>query len=335
MDRRSLLSLAGAAGVAGLLASCSVGSVASVTSARPRAIIGLTYIPNIQFAPFYVAEADGLLAAVQAEVSLRHHGSSEVLFTAIAAGQEDFVLVGGDELLQAKAEGIDLVGVAAYYHAYPVAVLVKDASPISKLSDLRGRKVGVPGKYGETWFGLLVALQTAGLQESDVTVVEIGYTQQAALSTDKVDAVMGFVNNDQVQFELAGMVTRALPIADVIPLVPTCLATTRGYLEANPTVVRQVADAMVAGVAKTVASPAAALTAGETHIPGLGQEVAQRAAAATLAATGPLWRNAAGAVSGRFVPDEWSRMATFLGEQGLLTTPVAADSAFTNGYVSG
>ncbi len=342
MDRRSLFTLAGSATLLGVLSSCSIGSGATTSGSAtptasavpPRAVIGLTYIPNIQFAPFYVAERGGLFGAVGATVSLRHHGASEGLFTAITAGQEDFVIAGGDELLQARAEGIDLVAIAAYYHAYPVAVLVKDASPIGDLAGLRGRKIGVPGRYGETWFALLVALRAAGLAESDVTIVEIGYTQQAALSTGKVDAVMGFVNNDRVQFEIAGIATRAIPIADEVPLVPICLATTRTYLEANPLVATKVADAMVAGIASTVADPDAAMVAAADYIPGLSQDAAQRGARATLDATTPLWRDAAGAVSGALTPDAWSRMATFMAEVGLTRTPVAAASAYDTGHVT-
>jgi NitT/TauT family transport system substrate-binding protein len=58
----------------------------------------------------------------------------------------------------------------------------------------------VPGKFGESWFGLLAALAGANLTQSDVDVVEIGYTAQAALTTGKVEAVVGFSNNDQVKF---------------------------------------------------------------------------------------------------------------------------------------
>lgn len=50
-----------------------------------------------------------------------------------------------------------------------------------------------------------------GLTESDVLITEIGYTQQAALTTGQVEAIIGFANNDQVQFERAGIPTRAIP----------------------------------------------------------------------------------------------------------------------------
>ncbi|QLQ15172.1 MAG: ABC transporter substrate-binding protein [Micropruina sp.] len=343
MHRRALFALAGgtlaalagcagtgaATGSASASASSSAASpsAAGSTSAALTTTIGLTYIPNVQFAPFYVAETKGLFAGVGATVKLRHHGTSEGLFNAIAAGQEDFVIAGGDEMLQARASGSDLVAIAAYYHSYPVAILVKDASPITTLADLKGRKLGVPGRYGESWFGALVALKTAGLTEKDVTIVEIGYTQQAALGTGKVDAVVGFVNNDQVQFELAGTKMRAIAIADGIPpLVPIVLATTRAYLTAHPDVAAKVADAMLAGVEQVVADPAGAVTTSASYVPSLKQ----KAARATLDATVKLWTTGSGGVSGKLDAAQWAQMATFLHEAGITDTVVDTAPAVSN-----
>ena len=95
-------------------------------SGAARATIGLSYIPDIQFAPFYVAQSHGLFAGV--DTTLRHHGASEGLFTALMAGQEDFVLAGGDEAVQARAQGMDLVAVGQYYRSYPVVIIVPDTS---------------------------------------------------------------------------------------------------------------------------------------------------------------------------------------------------------------
>src|SRR5699024_9318520 len=118
--------------------------------------------------------------------TVRHHGAQEGLFTAIASGQEDFVIAGGDEALQAREQGIDLVAIATLYRENPVQVIVRADGPITSLADLAGRRIGIPGRYGTSWFGLLVALRSAGLSEAEIEVVEIGYTQQAALTTDKV-----------------------------------------------------------------------------------------------------------------------------------------------------
>lgn len=321
-----------------LLAGCSQPATTaspSGSAALPTPTIGLTYIPNVQFSPFYVAEADGDFTTSGVNPTLRHHGTSEGLFTAIAAGQEQFVVAGGDELLQARAQGLDLVAVSSYYRSYPVVVIVPENSPIQTLADLKGLSIGIPGKYGESWFGLQVALSSAGLSESDVQVKEIGYTQQAALSTGKVDAIVGFSNNEAVQFGLAGFPTRSLPIADgTVPLVGASLITTADYAKANPEVVKSVVAGMLAGITTTLDSPDHALEVSTSYVPGLSEASAQAAAMATLTATKALWSTPEGTVQGSFDEAQWTAMADFMAAQGLTSQRVDPTPAFSNAYLA-
>ena len=334
MQRRHLL-LAGLGVLAtGLVGCSSTPDPSSTPSARTQTTIGLTYIPNVQFAPFYVAVDQGLFMANGVDATLRHHGASEGLFTAIAADQEQFVIAGGDELVQAVSNGVDLVAVAAYFQAYPVVVIVPASSPAQSMGDLKGKKVGVPGRYGESWFGLQVALKNAGLTTEDIQVVEIGYTAQAALSTGKVDAVVGFSNNDSVQFGLAGIATRDITIGDDVPLVSIVLATTRALLDSKPDLVKSVATSMVAGIRAVVDDHEAALTATQTRVPGLSEDAARASALATLEATVPLFTGRAAAtsdaVTGKLDPASWSAMTTFMDAQGFLTHAVDPATSMTS-----
>ena len=331
--------LAGAAAALLLLAGCAPAATQTASptggGSAPMATptIGLTYIPNVQFSPFYLAETDGDFTAAGVRPTLRHHGASEGLFTALAAGQEQFVVAGGDEMMQARAEGLDLVAVAAYYRTYPVVVIVPDESGITSLADLKGHTVGLPGKYGENWFGLQVALRTAGLTTTDVEVKEIGYTQQAALLTKKVDAVVGFANNEAVQFGLAGLATRSLPITEGdVPLVGISLITTAGYAKANPAAVKAVAAGMLAGIGSVVAEPERALQVSAKYVPGL--DAVKDSARATLTATVKLWTTADGKVDGRLDPDQWSAMADFLAEHGITSARVDPTVAMTNEFLA-
>lgn len=309
------------------------GPGASQSLATPT--IGLTYIPNVQFSPFYVAEADGKFTAAGVTPTLRHHGASEGLFTALAAGEEQFVIAGGDELLQARSSELPLVAVSAYYRSYPVVLIVPADSGITTLAGLKGHSIGVPGKYGESWFGLQVALQTAGLTQADVTIKEIGYTQQAALSTGKVDAIVGFSNNDAVQFALSGFATRSLAIAaGEVPLVGICLITTAAYAQDNPATVKAVTAGMLAGIASVVADPDRALTVSADYVPGLSVAAAAASAKATLTATLPLWTGPGGTVDGKLDPAQWTSMADFMAANGLTPTRVDPTPAFSNQYLS-
>ncbi len=336
-SRRALLQGAGALGL-GALAACTAPAdpAPQPPTTQPAAspaypVIGLTYIPSVQFAPFYVGVKKKLFAD---GVTLRHHGEQEGLFNALLQGTEQFAVAGGDELVQARAEsGADLVAVAQLYHQYPARLIVPTASGIKSLTDLRGKKVGVAGRYGESWIGLTVALALAGMTEKDVEVVEIGYTQQAALRTNRVDAVMGFVNGDAVQLATSGFSARVVPLGDPFPLVSICLVTTGAYAAANPDLVRTVVRGTVGGMKAVVTAPAEALTITGQYVPGLDDQAAAADAKAVLNATIPLYQDAAGVASGALDPAQWDTMSQAMLKNRLITRAVPAKEAMSTAFL--
>ena len=197
-----------------VLAACTPGDKAaqSGTDGDSEVTIGLTYIPNIQFSPVYVADAQGTYADNGIVPTIRHHGSHEGFFTALLAGEEDVVIASGDEAAVAASQGLDIVSIGQYYASYPGAVIVPEDSDIHSLADLKGKTVGIPGEHGANYYATRAAMQEAGLSESDVTISPIGYTQQAALASGQVDAVVGFTNNDAVQMRLAGLQIREITL---------------------------------------------------------------------------------------------------------------------------
>ena len=138
------------------LAACSTAATSSTgepelkTSAE-AVTVGLTYIPNVQFSPVYLAEDEGLYKEAGLDATVRHHGSDEGLFTALLAGEEDVVIASGDEAAVASTQGMDLVSIGSYYRDYPGTVIVRDDSPIQSLADLKGATIGIPGEYGSNW----------------------------------------------------------------------------------------------------------------------------------------------------------------------------------------
>ena len=307
------------------LAACTQppGEEPVATGQESELVIGLTYTPDVQFAPFYVAEANGFYSDAGVDVPLRHHGASESLFGALEAGEEDLVVAGGDEMLQARSAGVPVVTVATIYEEYPVVLIVPADSDITAPEDLRGHSVGVPGPFGETWFGLLALLDGAGLTTDDVAVEHIGFTQQAALSAGHVDAVMGFANNDAVQFAQAGVDVRTIPIGDV-PLVGIGLGAHDDIVDDDATAA--VVAATLRGVQDVVADPEGAVEIAAEHIPGLSDPAAREAALATVEATVPLY----GAATGTSDLALWEQMAVFLADQGLLEGDVDVSTAVTN-----
>ncbi len=332
MTRRTAAAAAALSAVA-LLAACAEQpgtpeqpAETGSASATEELVVGLTYTPDVQFAPFYVAEAKGYYADAGVDVELRHHGASESLFGALEAGEEDLVVAGGDEMLQAHSAGVPVVSVATLYEEYPVVLIVPADSDISTAADLAGHTVGIPGPFGETYFGLLALLSGAGLTTEDLTVEHIGFTQQAALSAGHVDAVMGFANNDAVQFAQAGVDVRTIPL-DGVPLVGIGLGAHDDLLmDGDDNVLSAVVAATMRGVQDVADDPAAAVEISAEHIPGLADAAAREAALATVEATVPLY----GDLTGAWGPALWERMAAFMGEHGLLEGEIDVTDAVTN-----
>ncbi|KAE8762953.1 ABC transporter substrate-binding protein [Georgenia thermotolerans] len=342
LTRRALTAGALAAGL--LLAACagpsgtgaSPSGTTGSSAGTDHMTVGLTYVPDIQFAPFYVAEEKGYYKDAGVDVTLRHHGQSEGLFTAVGAGEEDVVVAGGDEMLQARSQGVPLKDVATLYQQYPVVLIVPEDSPIQSAADLRGKKIGIPGPFGETYFGLLAMLDAAGLTEADVDVQHIGFTQQAALTAGHVDAVMGFVNNDAVNFATAGTKVRTIEIPDGpggLPLVGIGLGVLDATAADRPEDVRAVVQATLRGVKDVAADPEAAVKTSAAYVPDLTRPDRQKAALATLEATIPLYE--AGGTPGAQNADTWAAMATFMADRKLLQGQVDPAQAWTDEFLTG
>lgn len=326
LTRRHVLGGGLALAGAGLLAACSSGTATQAASASAAAggtlTIGLTYTPNIQFAPFYMALADGRYTSA---VTLRNHGAQEGLFDALTAGTEHLVVAGADEAVVAASNGSDLVVVGGYYRDYPVEVIVPEDSAIQGLADLRGRTVGLPGHYGENWYGLQLALATAGLTQDDLTVQEIGYTQQSALMTGKVDAIIGYSNNDAVQLAQAGFPVRGIAVADDVPLVAASLVTTRAVLDARRDELAAAVAASAQGMTSFCDDPDRAVSVTEQYVPDLADATQAAHAREVAVATAALVRPTEDAVVGLVTVDEVSATIDFLTEHGL-TGPTTVDA---------
>ncbi len=337
LSRRGLLTSALALTGAGTLAACSSGTASqALNSGGPGAggalTIGLTYTPNIQFAPFYMALAN---KDYESTVELRHHGGSEGLFDALLAGTEHMVIAGADEAAVAASNGSPLVVIGGYYQGYPGCVIAREDSAVASLADLKGRVVGLPGRMGENWYALQVAMRNAGLTESDLTILEIGFTQQAALAqpksdasdTSKPDAIIGFSNNDAVGLKESGVAVRTIPVGDDIPLIGASLVTTQAVLEARRAELNDAVMASSRGMAAFVADPDAAVTATRQYVPDLVDDAQAKQARAVAVATAELIAPSGTYTTiGALDPSKAATMIEFLGTQGILgATTITAD----------
>ena len=106
------------------------------------------YIPNVQFAPLYVAIEKGLLTARKGWTSPWTTAWRPTTWPWWAPTSCSFAMVSGEQVLLARAQGLPVVYVMAWYQKYPVGVVAKTSQNIRTPADLKGKKIGIPGLYG-------------------------------------------------------------------------------------------------------------------------------------------------------------------------------------------
>src|SRR3954454_1638246 len=111
------------------VAAPTAPTVGAAGTAGPQALqqleVGLGYIPNVQFAPFYVAAAKGYYAAEGLDVKFSYGGNVNDMLIQTASGKLPFVLASGDEILLARTQGVPVQMVFLLYQKFPVAVFSK------------------------------------------------------------------------------------------------------------------------------------------------------------------------------------------------------------------
>ncbi len=300
-----------------LLTACGSTTSGSSNSATPTTptksvSIGLGYIPDVQFAPFYVAKSKGYYTNAGLNVTF-NHGIVPDLFGSMVAGRNTFVFAGGDELLAARDKNVKAIDVATIFQKYPVSLIVPADSPIKTLADLKGHSIGIPGAYGSTYTGLLALLYKANLTLSDVKLQPIGFTQVAALASHKVDAVMGYSNNEALQLPKRGLPVRTFNVSDYQPLISNGIITTEDTYHNQPQMVRAFVQATLKGLKDVIADPSGAIDICKTYIPTL-TDTSQ--ALDVLKATIPIWQS--NSQPGYNDSAAWQSMEQFLVAQKII-----------------
>jgi NitT/TauT family transport system substrate-binding protein len=313
-------------------AATPAGTPSAASGPLKKLTIGLGYIPDIQFAPFYVAKERGYFREEGLDVEFRQGFETDVL-KLLGTGALNFGVVGGDELLIARSQGVPIVYVTTWFQKYPISVVALESANIRTAADLKGRTIGVPGRFGATYVGLRALLDGAGMKESDVQIREVGFTQVQALTTKQVDAVVGYANNEPVQLKALGQAITTINVFDTVDLVANGLVTDEKTLKENPELVRSVARAMVRGVQDVVAKPDEAVTLCIPYIPGSAEKRAQLRA--VLDATLPLFQSPTTAQQGYGYsnPTSWQNSAALLRKLGFLGSDVDVSKSFSNEYL--
>ncbi len=314
--------------VSALLAAPSASAQASSTQAAPRTVnIGLGYIPNVQFTPFYVADKLGYFRAEGLNVKYQHGYVSE-LMPLLLQGKLDFVVGDPEDAIFARAQGADVKYVMAMYQKVPVTVFSLPGKKIGSVADLKGKTVGIPGTFGSSYFALGALLDSARLKESDIRLASIGFTQLEAVRSGRVDAAVGYINNEVVQLTAAGIKASTLDVTAAYPMVGVGLMTTGKTLPSD--IAKKVVRAAQRGLKFTVANPAQAFKVAQPVFGNGGGTLDVLRASVPLMQSGMTAQNGLGYSD----PVAWAKALAYLQKEGKVPASFKAGEFYSNALIS-
>jgi NitT/TauT family transport system substrate-binding protein len=317
------------------VAAVSLAPCAAHGAARQTAVkIAMGYIPNVQFAPYYVAFEKGYFEEEGLDVSF-DYGMSTDIMSLVAQGLVHFGISDGDQVILAREKGIPVRVVYSMYVRYPVGVVSLKERGIADAASLRGRRVGMPVPYGSNYIGLQIILGSAGLGLKDIKAESIGYTQVESVLAGRVDAAAIFINNEPVVLAEMGKEILLIRAHDITPMVSAAVIASDALIGKDPELVRRFVRAVTRASEHVLDRRGEVVDMLRKHVPTLTDENVAINTKVLLASL-DLWtdgdteKNGLGYTSN----EDWGKSIAALKALGMLKTPVRPEECYTDRFIA-
>jgi ABC-type nitrate/sulfonate/bicarbonate transport system substrate-binding protein len=212
-----------------------------------------------------VAKQEALFKKNGLDVELIHIASSSRGIQAILAGEIAFSFMDGSNAAQATLKGANILLVAGATNRQVFSLMAKPE--FKRITDLRGKKIGITRIGSSTHTSALYALGSAGLKPSDYQILPLVEVPNiyTALVAGQVDAgVMSPPTNGRAK--KAGFVELMNLAKEGPEYVSVAVGASRAYIKANEDIVRRVVRSYAEGVYIFKTNKAAALRMIQSHL---------------------------------------------------------------------
>lgn len=236
----------------------------------------LTFVPNIQFSPVYVAIEKGYFAEAGLNVTVEHLDEPDVV-DLVASNQRQFGVVSGEQVILARFGQRPVVFVYEWFQQFPVGIAVPAGGEFTSVTDLAGHNVGIPGLFGASYSGVVALLAANDMTQTDVDLEPIGFNAAEVVCVGGVEAAVVYINNEPLQInqraaagecgDLTGV--DVFPVSEAADLVSNGLIVNEETIANNPDLVQAVVTAFDRGLRDVINNPAEAYLLSASYVDNL------------------------------------------------------------------
>lgn len=290
----------------------------------------LDWYPNAVHSFLFAAEKEGYFKEAGLKVKLETPAGTDDAVKLLAAGKADLALSYQTVIAISRAEDIPVVALAAIVRHPLNQLFALEQSGIKRPKDLEGKNIGYPSiPLDEAIVNTMV--KTDGGDPAKVKYTDIGWDLIPAMTTKKVDAIIGgYINHEKLLLEKEGVKLSTLdPVKYGVPdFYELVLASSEDGLKKNREVYKKFWEAAAKGYEYTVKNPEASLKnlleQQNKDFP-LDPEVEKKSLDILL----PLM-DAGKDAFGSQTEASWQRIIDWLNNAGQLKKAPAAKDSFTN-----
>ena len=178
---------------------CSLGAQAQAE----KLTVQMKWVPQAQFAGYYVAAAKGYYKAEGLDVTIKPGGPDVSPVQVLAGNQADAIVNWMPDALAAREAGVPLVNVAQIFDRSGLMLTCKKASGVSSPKDFKGKTLGV--WFGGNEYPFLNWMAKLGLKpDTDVKVLKQGFNVDPLLQ-NQAACISTMIYNEYWQVVDAGV----------------------------------------------------------------------------------------------------------------------------------
>jgi len=325
--------------IAGVAAIAVTGS-ATVAFAADDVRLRLNWMYYGSHAGFAMGKDKGVYKDAGIEIDIRSGNGSSSAHRLVANGDSDFAYGSCGAMVNLVSKGAPLISVAVIDAMGTEAVIVRPDTGISKLADLKGKKLLTTANAGvNTFFPIVLA--NAGLTDSDINLTNVpdgalvsSYLQGAG---DAV-GILGGIDDKPAEIKANGgddPVT--FPYSDYgVNQVGYCISTHKDTLKDNPDLVKRFVEATLKAYAAAEKDPDAAVASMADIVGGtMAEDQGKEQARAVLDVTLSVLYSSANSdkTLGLNVASDWQDMVDLMKKYNDLDPNADAASFYTNEFV--